>query len=478
VRPDGSFVLYWMVAARRLQWNYAVQRAAELAAELARPLLILEPLDADYPWASDRHHAFVMQGMLDNAREAADAGVAYYPYVEPAPKAGAGLLRELAKQACAVITDEFPAFFLPALVAGLSRGFPARLEQVDSNGTMPLRGTDRAYGTAYAFRRFLHRELGQHLAQAPDPHPLLGLDLPRLRTLPEEVVKRWQPAAAGLLEGDSGALSVLPLDHGVPAAEVRGGATAAAKVLRGFLRGGLDRYAAGRNALDDGAASGLSPYFHFGHLSTHQVVQEVAAHEEWTPFDLRPEERGSRGGWGMREDATEFVDQLVTWRELGYNMCAHRPDYDQFASLPDWARLTLDAHRSDPREHFYTLEQFEGALTHDALWNAAQTQLLREGRIHNYLRMLWGKKILEWSASPEDALQIMVQLNNKYALDGRDPNSYSGIFWVLGRYDRPWGPERPVFGKVRYMSSANTARKLRVRGYIQRYANGPESALA
>ncbi len=138
--------------------------------------------------------------------------------------------------------------------------------------------------------------------------------------------------------------------------------------------------------------------------------------------------------------------------------------------MPDWAKQTLDEHRHDPRPYLYSLAEFEQAKTHDPLWNAAQIQLVREGKIHNYLRMLWGKKILEWTRSPEDALAVMIELNNKYALDGRDPNSYSGIFWVLGRYDRAWGPERPIFGKIRYMSSDNTGRKVQVKEYIARYA--------
>jgi deoxyribodipyrimidine photo-lyase len=169
----------------------------------------------------------------------------------------------------------------------------------------------------------------------------------------------------------------------------------------------------------------------------------------------------------MRPSAEAFLDQIVTWRELGFNLCWQRTDYDRYASLPEWARRTLAAHAADTREHVYGLEPFEAAATHDPLWNAAQRQLVREGRIHTYLRMLWGKKILQWTPSPEAALAVMVELNNKYAVDGRDPNSYAGIFWVLGRYDRAWGPERPVFGTVRYMSSVNTARKVRVKDYLR-----------
>ena len=172
----------------------------------------------------------------------------------------------------------------------------------------------------------------------------------------------------------------------------------------------------------------------------------------------------------MSEASESFLDQLITWRELGFNMCWQRQDYDRYESLPDWSKKTLEIHEGDPREYLYALDELESGRTHDPLWNAAQMQLVREGWIHNYLRMLWGKKILEWSRTPRRALQYMIELNDKYALDGRDPNSYSGIFWILGRYDRPWGPERPIFGKIRYMSSKSTARKVSVQNYIKEYA--------
>ena len=179
---------------------------------------------------------------------------------------------------------------------------------------------------------------------------------------------------------------------------------------------------------------------------------------------------GSREGWwGAAPEVESFLDELITWREVGYNMCALTDNFDQYESLPEWARTTLEQHAGDPREYIYTLEEFESAATHDELWNAAQNQLVREGRIHNYLRMLWGKKIFEWSPSAPEALDVLIELNNKYALDGRNPNSYSGIFWCLGRYDRAWGPERPVYGKIRYMSSDNTARKVKVKDYVAHY---------
>jgi deoxyribodipyrimidine photo-lyase len=265
-------------------------------------------------------------------------------------------------------------------------------------------------------------------------------------------------------------LSKLPIDHSVAPVTL----PAPRNVLARFIGEKLAKYRL-RDEPEEDVTSGLSPYLHFGHISAHEVFLAVAEREKWKHSGPRAD--GKREGWwGMSPEAEAFLDQLVTWRELGLNMCARREDYDRFESLPDWALRTLEKHERDPREHTYTLEELAAARTHDPLWNASQTQLVREGRIHNYLRMLWGKKILEWTATPREALAVMVELNNRYALDGRDPNSYAGILWCLGRYDRPWGPERPVFGTVRYMSSENTARKHRVKAYVARYGGACPTA--
>ena len=269
-------------------------------------------------------------------------------------------------------------------------------------------------------------------------------------------------------------LDALPIDQSVDIVELQGGFCAARARLDAFIRNDLPRYHTDRNHPDTDASSGLSPYLHYGHAGAHQVFAEVAqspvatAGTPWSTALLAPKASGSRSGWwGMSEPAESFLDELITWRELGFNGCSFEPAYDRYDSLPGWAQKTLAEHAADPRPYTYSLEQLETAQTHDEIWNAAQRQLLAEGIIHNYLRMLWGKKILHWTASPQEALSIMIELNNKYALDGRDPNSYSGIFWVLGRYDRAWGPERPIFGKVRYMTSDSTRRKLRLRQYLQ-----------
>jgi deoxyribodipyrimidine photo-lyase len=462
-----------MVAARRLRSNFALQRAVELAVELRRPLIVLEALRVGYDWASDRLHAFALQGMADNVRESASADVTYLPYVEPSPGAGRGLLEALAARAAVVVTDDATQFFLPRMHAAVAGRLDVRLEAVDANGLHPLRATDRVFQTAFSFRAHLQKTLPGHLGEWPIDEPLAGLRLPPATGV-AEAIARWPPADAELLAAAPAALARLPIDHAVAPVETRGGPAAGRARLAAFVEHDLAAYAEERNDPDEDRSSRLSPYLHFGHLSAHEVFAAVMTRERWTRRRLSPPAGGRRDGWwGVGAGADAFLDQLVTWREIGFNAAAHLDGYDRYETLPAWARATLEAHAGDARPHLYDREAFERAETHDPLWNAAQTELRRTGRLHNYLRMLWGKKVLEWSRTPQEALATLVHLNNRFALDGRDPNSYSGIFWCLGRYDRPWGPEREIYGTVRYMSSGNTARKLRLKRYLARF--GPAS---
>ncbi len=466
IRTDGDYVLYWMVGARRTSWNFALDRARELADELKKPIVVFEALRADYPWACERFHQFVVDGMRDNLRACQSRGVLYYPYIEPMRHEGKGLLDRLAERAAVVVTDDFPALFLPKMVAAAGRQLSICVEAIDSNGLLPLRAVDAVFPTVYAFRRAVQRLLPAHLGARPQRDPFAGVLRPA-PLLPADIQARW-PAATEWLE--SGAMARFPVDHSVAPTGARGGECAARARLHEFLASDLARYGTQRNQPDEEVSSRLSAYLHWGHMSVHEIFDAIVTREGWLGA-LPAKATGVREGWwGLSPSTESFLDELIVWRELGYNMAAKRPDYDRFESLPSWAINTLKKHQNDERDPVYTLASFEDARTHDPLWNAAQRQLRREGRIHNYLRMLWGKKILEWSATPREALRIMVELNNKYALDGRNPNSYSGICWVLGRYDRPWLPERPVFGAIRYMSSENTARKLQVRKYLNRYS--------
>ncbi|MFO0918184.1 MAG: deoxyribodipyrimidine photolyase [Planctomycetaceae bacterium] len=469
-RGDADYVLYWMTAYRRLSANYALQRAIDWCEHLGKPLLIFEPIGCRARWNNDRIHAFVLGGMRDQQAECVAQQLAYVPYVEPVPGTGAEVIRRLCAQAAVVVTDDFPCHIIPRMIEALSGQVEVLVEAIDGNGIWPMRGTEQVFPSAYAFRRFLQSHL--KFEEWPQENPFAKRKLPRLadERLERSRTKFAAPANDKLLTGSPAALAELPIDHAVAPAEFSGGAKAANQTLSRFLDQRLDRYAEQRNDVDDEAASGLSPYLHFGQIGVHQIVRALMQREAWTPEMLGESRRGAKAGWwGMSPGSEAFLDELVTWRELGFNFCSHRADYDQYSSLPDWAKKTLEKHQTDARPVKYVAERLEAAETHDELWNAAQRQLVRDGRMHNYLRMLWGKKVLEWSDSPEEAVEILIDLNNKYAVDGRDPNSYSGIFWVFGRYDRPWGPERPIFGTIRYMSSQNTARKLSVKEYLRRY---------
>jgi deoxyribodipyrimidine photo-lyase len=416
-------------------------------------------------------HAFILQGMQDNAVAFARAGVTYYPYVEPAPGAARGLLQALAKNACCVVTDEFPCFFLPRMVAAAATRLEVRLEVVDGNGLMPIRSTDRLFLRAVDFRRALQKTLLPHLDDSPVGDPLRRYDLGVAR-VPKTVAQAWPRATESVLGAGPEALHALPIDHEVAPIAMRGGSKAASQRLRDFLDARLVRYG-DRSQPDANSASGLSPYLHFGHISPHEVFAAVVKQQQWSMEQVSEQQRGQRGWLGMDEPAEGFVDQFVTWRELGFNFTSRRDDYAEFDSLPEWARQTLAQHELDARPFTYSLDEFDQSQTHDALWNAAQRELRETGVMQNYLRMLWGKKVLHWTRSPREAMAILIELNNRYALDGRNPNSYSGIFWVFGRYDRPWGPRRDVFGAIRYMTSDSALRKLRLKVYLARWGADP-----
>ncbi|TNE87955.1 MAG: deoxyribodipyrimidine photolyase [Deltaproteobacteria bacterium] len=466
LREDGDYVVYWMIAARRTHYSHALQHAAHLCEALGKPLVVLEAIRADSRWASERVHRYVIQGMADNAARFADKGVAYHPYVEPSHGDGTGLLEALAERACLVVTDTFPSHFLPRMVAAVRERLDVRLDEVDGNGVIPLRAPDRDFTVAHSFRRWLQKNVAE-LWDPPVADPLTRATAGA--TIPGAVRERWPAFADGSPTGDEPLPAPLAASlAGTPGPiPERGGPAAAREAWRTFWEGKFERYHEDRSHPDDGVQSGLSGWLHFGHLGVHEVLADVLA--DWDPATARKATGKREGWWGLPEASEAFLDEILTWREIGYIQAFREGEnFAHYQSLPAWARESLAEHAGDPRE-VYTLEQLAESRTDDVLWNAAQRELVRTGRIHNALRMLWGKKVLQWTASPQQAFAFLVELNNRYAIDGRNPNSYSGIGWVLGRFDRAWGPERPIFGKVRYMTSDSARRKWRVKQYLSRF---------
>ncbi|GAB4203658.1 MAG: deoxyribodipyrimidine photolyase [Sandaracinaceae bacterium] len=480
-RRGGRYVLYWMTAARRTRHNHALQRALAWCEELGKPLVVLEALRVDYPYACDRFHRFVVDGMADQAAAFERAGIRYLSFVERTAGEGKGLLETLATEAAVVIGDDYPTFFLPRMRARATEQLAAlgvRFEVVDSNGLLPLRASPQAFGFAHQFRRFVQKTLPAHLPGLPLADPLAsGLGRGEV-VLPEGVEARFGLRSPDELARPSWIAS-LPLDHGVGELSERGGATSGRARLASFVTRKLARYHEDRSHPDDEVASGLSPWLHFGHVSSFEILAAVADRTGWSPEKIAAKPTGRREGWWNASDAADaFLDELVTWRELGFARCQHTDDYARYEGLPAWARQSLEEHVADRRPALRPVEALERGETDDVVWNAAMRELRETGRIHNYVRMLWGKKTLEWTAHPREAFEALIHLNDKYAIDGRDPNTYTNVGWVFGAYDRPWGPERPIFGKVRYMSSAATLRKLRIESWLARWSEGKGRTLA
>jgi deoxyribodipyrimidine photo-lyase len=485
VDASQDYVLYWMLCHRRCQDNQVLQRAVQHCCTLRKPLLILDALRLDYPWASRRSHRFVLDGMASVAHdvalwnslrakdlaEAGDgiAGVMHYPFVELESGAGRGLFAALAARAAVVVADDAFHFFFPRAIQAALRDSGVRFELVDDHGVMPLSLAQRAFPLARMWRRYFQSNASSFLFEQALQEPLAELPSLPGPKLDERIIRRWPARSLAQLEGPE-LLRSLPLLGPEPVAQ-QGGEHAALQQLFAFVGHKLSRYAEDSGHPDLDGCSALSSYLHFGQLSSRRVLREVLREASYQRPSVWPVARGQREGWwGTTPSVEAFLEQLIVWRELGYNQARFDPSgWTGYASIPTWAQRTLELHRGDPRE-LLTLEQLREARSPDPLWNACQRQLLREGRIHNALRMLWGKRFLEWTPSAQDALVWMEELNNLYALDGRDPNSYSGLLWVLGKFDRAWGPERPIFGTVRYMSSTATQRKRRVKAYLARYA--------
>ncbi|HET7293550.1 MAG TPA: deoxyribodipyrimidine photolyase [Vicinamibacteria bacterium] len=464
ISPAGDYVLYWAQIYRRLERNHALDYALRCADELVKPLVVYEGLRIDYPWASRRLHRFVVDGMAANSDRAAALGLNYWPFVEREKGEGRGLLRRLSARAALVVTDDYPCFIVPAQAQALARRLEVPVFAVDSNSVVPLSLLGPAVSAAAHLRSRIHKAFAEAWRHRAAVKPRIPEVARRRVRAPFET---WKPKDVAKW------VDALPLDPAVPVVtQVPGGAPAARARLREFVKKRLRGYAAERSeprSLAEGHASGLSAYLHFGHLSIEEVAEAVLATTgRWTPGKLRFHNGGERDGFFCDdEDVSSFLDEALTWRDVGFQWhWSRRRDAESLeTALPPWALATLGAHAKDRRPRLYTVEELENGATHDPLWNAAQRELVATGTIHNYLRMLWGKKVLEWSASPAQAYRSLEHLNNKYALDGRDPNSYTGILWCFGLFDRPWAPERKVFGSVRYMSSENTARKFDLKPY-------------
>ena len=429
----GDYVLYWMQQSQRAVHNPALEVAVTAANRLRLPVVAAFALTAELPAANARHYTFMLQGLAETAEQLRARGIGFVIRYGPPPR----IVIELARRAALLVCDQGYLRRQKRWRAEVAANAGCRVLAVEGDVVVPV---ELASVKAETSARTLRAKLETHRRGFIAP-----LRAQRVR------VRADRLALGSDVELDDvpALVARLPIDQRVAvAAEFQGGYSEARRRLRSFVTRDLAGYHSRRPCLTRASISRLSPYLHFGQISPVEVA--LAVSKATAPG-------ADRGG---------FLEELIVRRELAANFVNATSNYDQYDSLPAWARHTLGIHRHDRREHVYSYQQLASARTHDPYWNAAMRDMHGGGFLHNYLRMYWGKKVLEWSATPEEGYRVLLRLNNTYFLDGRDPSSYANVGWIFGLHDRPW-PERPIFGNVRYMNAAGLRRKTDIEEYVR-----------
>lgn len=434
----GDYVLYWMQQSQRAKHNHALYYAIQIADSINLPVLVFFGITSDYPSANLRHYKFMIDGLAEVNAELEKSGIKMITWlIQPVD----GVVR-LSENAAAIVADYGYLKHQLKWRRDAASSVKCRFYAVESDVIVPVETASmKEEYSAATLRPGITGLMKFYMDLPPDVKPVkssLHLNFNSVSLTDSESFLRE-------LGVD---LSVKPVES------IRSGTSSGIKTLKEFIKLKLDGYPEKRSNPSTDFSSGLSPYLHFGQISSLFVASEVM--KTYSP------------------GRDSFLEELIVRRELGVNFVFYNKNYDSFEAIPAWASATLKKHQSDRREYLYSMSEFEESLTHDIYWNAAQNELVKTGKIHNYMRMYWGKKIIEWTESPEEAFEYMVYLNDRYALDGRDANSYTGVAWCFGKHDRPW-KERPVFGTVRYMNENGLKRKFDMSGYLKKY--GIESRL-
>ena len=427
----GKYVLYWMQAAQRAEYNHALEYSISRANKLKVPVVVLFGIADNYPEANLRHYHFMLEGLKDAKEALAKRGIKLVIKHESPELA----VVSLANKACCVVVDAGHTLIQLKWRNYATKNIECLLEEVETSLIVPVtEASDKENFSAGTLRPRINKRLPGYLIKIRHSKPLFNsLDM-KFNSFDIDDIEL--------------ALSKLNIDRNVgPVKTFMGGTTEAKRRLKAFIRDKLDHYDNLRNDPCLDATSNMSPYLHFGHISPLYIALKVL-------------ESGSPG-------KEAYLEELIVRRELSHNFVFYNSKYDRIDCLPPWARNTLNLHSHDKREYVYSLKEFEQAKTNDPYWNAAQKEMVITGKMHGYMRMYWGKKILEWSENPKEGFRIALYLNNKYELDGRDPNGFAGIAWCFGKHDRAWG-ERKVFGKIRYMNAAGLERKFNPKDYVEK----------
>jgi deoxyribodipyrimidine photo-lyase len=425
-------VIYWMSRDQRVSDNWGLIYAREQAELRKVPMAVVFCLTEDFSGATIRHYDFMLSGLSEVQQNLNKLNIPFYLLKgDPADQ----LNKFISGHSINLVVCDFdPLKLKRKWIKEVMDKNEVNLTEVDSHNIVPCRkASNKLEFGAYTLRPKIKKLLPEFLDPFPQIRPQPNQDNFYSQNID------FKSVLSNLNVNDS----VSPVDW------IKPGESNAKKMMELFISNKLGNYSEDRNDPNKDGASNLSPYFHFGQLSAQRVAMEIITHF-----------RGNA-------DMESFLEEMIIRRELSDNFCFYNPDYDNFSGFHLWARSSLDIHRKDEREYLYTTDKFENAETHDQLWNAAQLQMVKTGKMHGFMRMYWAKKILEWTRTPEEALKISIYLNDKYSLDGRDPNGYTGCAWSIGGvHDRAWG-ERPVFGKIRYMNYKGCERKFNVKEYIR-----------
>ena len=427
----GAYVLYWMQASQRTIYNHALEYALDQANELKKPLVVFFGITDHFPEANERHYAFMLEGLKEVKQDLRKRGIQMV-ILHQSPELGA---LKMAKKASLVIVDRGYLRIQRQWRQFVATRLDCPLIQVESEAVVPVEeASSKEEYSAATLRPKVLMKLSRFLIPLEEREPSvssLSMDFDSFEI--DDLEK---------------ALSKLQIDRSVGrVSSFHGGTKEALNHLEVFIREKLDRYPEMRNDPNQNALSHMSPYLHFGQISPLYIALKVKQTES--------------------PAAKAFLEELVVQRELSLNFVFYNDDYDSFKGLPQWAQKTLKDHQRDRRPYLYSMAELEDGKTHDPYWNAAQKEMRTTGKMHGYMRMYWGKKILEWTKKPEEAYRIALYLNNKYELDGRDPNGFAGVAWCFGKHDRPW-PERPIFGTVRYMNDRGLKRKFDTDEYVRK----------
>jgi deoxyribodipyrimidine photo-lyase len=434
----GRFVLYWMQASQRVEYNHALEYAVREANEEKLPVVVLFVLTDRFPEANLRHYTFMLEGLKEVKGRLEERDILFIA-VKGAPQKE---VVRVAREASLIVADRGYLRVQREWREEVAENALCPVIQVESDVVVPVEGAcpKEAYSAA-VLRPKINSQLRKHLA-------------PLAETQVKQTLRSLNFAGPDLKKSIPTILTSLSIDRTVPPVNhFRGGTTEAKRLLGDFISNKLKDYGELRSDPSLDCVSHMSPYLHFGQISPLYIAMQV-----------------QEAGRIPSKTREAYLEELIVRRELAMNFAHYNPAYDSFRAIPDWAKRTLKGHQKDKREYVYSQDELEEGRTHDPYWNAAQKEMVVTGKMHNYMRMYWGKKILEWSPSPEEAFRIALSLNNKYELDGRDPNSFTGVAWCFGKHDRPWG-ERKIFGQVRYMNDAGLRRKFKIDDYVKKIAS-------